>query len=92
MPFCQVSEPFSSEAPFPEEIAAMKVSARCLLLVLPFSPTAFSLVQKAGLQVPASAAASKQQVVQMFTEAYGAYKTFAFGHDDLAREWFSVSV
>ncbi|KZW01083.1 seven-hairpin glycosidase, partial [Exidia glandulosa HHB12029] len=41
-------------------------------------------VQKAGLKLPDDAAANKELVHKTFLEAYGAYKQYAFGHDDLA--------
>jgi mannosyl-oligosaccharide alpha-1,2-mannosidase len=40
-------------------------------------------VQKSGLTLPGSAAANKAKAQQLFTDSYAAYKTYAFGHDDL---------
>ncbi|TFK73469.1 glycoside hydrolase family 47 protein [Pluteus cervinus] len=41
-------------------------------------------VQHPGLSLPDSAAANKQAVVDIFTKSYEAYRSAAFGHDDLA--------
>jgi len=68
----------------------MKVSSQFLLLAVTFSPSAFGLVQKPGLQLPPSAAASKQQVKKIFTDAFSAYTKFAFGHDDLTRKLIGI--
>lgn len=40
-------------------------------------------IQAPGLTVPAEFAAHKQDVVDIFTESYNAYRKFAFGHDQL---------
>ncbi|VDB96027.1 unnamed protein product [Peniophora sp. CBMAI 1063] len=40
-------------------------------------------IQLPGLTVPAEFAAHKQDVVDIFTESYNAYRKFAFGHDQL---------
>ena len=40
-------------------------------------------IQLPGLTVPAEFAAHKQDVVDIFTESYNAYREFAFGHDQL---------
>jgi hypothetical protein len=64
------------------------VSAQFKLLVLSLLPSALAsgaIVQKPGLQLPPSAAASRAQVQQIFTNAFHAYTEFAFGHDDLTR-------
>jgi mannosyl-oligosaccharide alpha-1,2-mannosidase len=62
------------------------VSLRFLAVALPFSSTVFALqVQKPGLTVPPGAAAAQAQVKQIFTNAFSAYKTFAFPHDDLSK-------
>lgn len=41
-------------------------------------------VQLPGLTVPASAVADRALVVQIFNESYGAYRKFAFSHDEVA--------
>jgi hypothetical protein len=43
-------------------------------------------VQKAGLQLPDDAAATRDEVKQFFTDAFNSYAQFAYGHDDLARK------
>jgi mannosyl-oligosaccharide alpha-1,2-mannosidase len=40
-------------------------------------------VQKPGLTLPADAAINKVKAQKIFTDSYSAYKTYAFGHDDL---------
>ncbi|KAF8190449.1 glycoside hydrolase family 47 protein [Pholiota molesta] len=40
-------------------------------------------IQAPNIVLPHSATANRAAVVQLFTESYGAYKEFAFGHDDL---------
>ncbi|KAF8512523.1 glycoside hydrolase family 47 protein [Hysterangium stoloniferum] len=62
------------------------VSTQLLLLGLSLSPSVLAsglLVQKPGLKLPPSAAASKAQVKQIFSNAFNAYTEFAFSHDDL---------
>ncbi|KAI9458580.1 seven-hairpin glycosidase [Lactarius psammicola] len=41
-------------------------------------------VQLPGLTVPISAATDRASVVQIFNESYGAYRKFAWGHDEVA--------
>ncbi|KAK0481197.1 glycoside hydrolase family 47 protein [Armillaria luteobubalina] len=43
-------------------------------------------VQKMGLTVPDSAAASRNAVKDIFVKSYDAYKQYAWGHDDLTPE------
>lgn len=66
-----------------------RIRALVLTIVLPFSSYA-QTVQKAGLQLPDSAAASRDQATQLFTTAFNAYSQFAFGHDDLTRTYFVI--
>ncbi|KAG9313396.1 glycoside hydrolase family 47 protein [Chiua virens] len=40
-------------------------------------------VQLANLQLPSTAAANKQAVVDLFSKSYAAYRQYAWGHDDL---------
>ncbi|KZS96315.1 glycoside hydrolase family 47 protein [Sistotremastrum niveocremeum HHB9708] len=54
-----------------------------LAIVAPSPFVSAGNVQKSGLQLPASAATNKAQVVTMFTDAYSVYQKVAFGHDDL---------
>lgn len=41
-------------------------------------------IQKAGLKLPASAAANAALARNAFSSAYNDYKAHAYGHDDLA--------
>ncbi|KAF8183135.1 glycoside hydrolase family 47 protein [Pholiota molesta] len=41
------------------------------------------LVQKQGLVLPTQAAQLRDDVKTIFTDSYSAYKTYAFGHDDV---------
>ncbi|KAK0457211.1 glycoside hydrolase family 47 protein [Desarmillaria tabescens] len=43
-------------------------------------------VQKDGLTIPSSAAASRDAVRDIFVKSYDAYKQYAWGHDDLMPE------
>ncbi|KAI0319250.1 glycoside hydrolase family 47 protein [Amylostereum chailletii] len=55
-----------------------------LFPALLFAPVVWGgTVQLPNLQVPASAAAHRQDVVTIFNESYDAYRHFAFGHDQL---------
>ncbi|KAF9030323.1 glycoside hydrolase family 47 protein [Hymenopellis radicata] len=49
-------------------------------------PTSAVTVQKPGLVLPESAAANKDAVKSIFLDSYEAYKTYAWGHDDLTPE------
>ena len=63
------------------------VSTRLLLVAAASLPTAFAgMVQKPGLKLPPGADKSREQVTQIFTNAFSAYTKFAFGHDDLSRQ------
>lgn len=60
------------------------VSMRLLAVALSFSPLALAVqVQKPGLTLPPGADASREQVKQIFTSAFGAYQKFASSHDEL---------
>ena len=54
-----------------------------LSLLILASGAAAANIQVPGLTVPAEFAAHKQDVVDIFTESYNAYRKFAFGHDQL---------
>ncbi|KAG6910026.1 hypothetical protein DXG01_013750 [Tephrocybe rancida] len=51
-------------------------------------PTVFPAVtvQKPGLKLPPSARTNRDTVEKIFIQSYNAYKTFAWGHDDLTPE------
>jgi mannosyl-oligosaccharide alpha-1,2-mannosidase len=55
-----------------------------LVTLLSVFPAIFAgQVQVPGLTVPPSASANKDTVKQIFVNSYKAYRTYAFGHDDL---------
>lgn len=58
----------------------------CLLLLSASLVSGFK-IQKPGLTLPPDAIVQREQVKQLFTNAFSAYTEFAFGHDDLQREW-----
>lgn len=58
-----------------------------LLFVAVSLPFAFAgLVQKPGIKLPPGADQTRDQVKQIFSNAFQAYTKFAFGHDDLMRQ------
>ncbi|KAK0216656.1 glycoside hydrolase family 47 protein [Armillaria nabsnona] len=57
-----------------------------LCLSLTFLNVPVLAVQKVGLTVPDSAAASRDAVKDIFVKSYDAYKQCAWGHDDLTPE------
>ncbi|KZP11248.1 glycoside hydrolase family 47 protein [Athelia psychrophila] len=62
----------------------MGLGRLCTIALLASSPTVWGQsIQKPGLAVPASAAAHKADVVNIFNASYTAYKKYAWGHDDL---------
>lgn len=56
------------------------------LLALHLSSVSAANIQAANIKLPSTAPGIKQQVVEAFQSAYGAYRTYAFGHDDLQPE------
>ncbi|KIJ32152.1 glycoside hydrolase family 47 protein [Sphaerobolus stellatus SS14] len=61
------------------------VPSNWVLLALSFSPSALAAftIQKPKLQVPPNFAPVRDEVKDLFTNAFSAYTKFAFGHDDL---------
>ncbi|KAF8068873.1 glycoside hydrolase family 47 protein [Lyophyllum atratum] len=61
------------------------VSFRSLALGALLSPSLVygGLVQKPGLSLPSGSQQNRDAVVEIFTISYEAYRTHAFGHDDL---------
>ncbi|KAK0184926.1 glycoside hydrolase family 47 protein [Armillaria mellea] len=60
------------------------IALSCLSLTILNVPVL--AVQKAGLTVPDSGAASRDAVKDIFLKSYDAYKQYAWGHDDLTPE------
>ncbi|KAI0289404.1 glycoside hydrolase family 47 protein [Multifurca ochricompacta] len=62
--------------------AYLKLFAICLVSAPAVVQAGY--VQLPGLEVPSSAAADRDSVVRIFSQSYNAYRSVAFGHDEVA--------